>query len=192
MIYKPRTERVFHRFVCRIDTQFAEDVLAVGGDGMDTGEALGSNLLGGLTQSNGLDDFRLRLRQDAGCLVLLLLLGDDGLKGTLTEVSRMATDSIQGFLDFTQGTILEHYAELMGGINHATDELRCEIVADEYPVGEAEAFGNNKQLFFVGKVEQRVIEQHHGTLVLLEQFYEASLIEGTIYGILLVFLKEAL
>ena len=63
----------------RIDTQFAEDVLTVGGNGVDTGEAFCSNLLRRLTLCNGPDDFRLCLRQDTGPFLVDLLLVDDNL-----------------------------------------------------------------------------------------------------------------
>ena len=62
-----------------IDTQFAEDVFAVGGDGMDAGEAFCGNLFGGLALSDGADNLRFRLGQDAGAFVLNLLLVDDNL-----------------------------------------------------------------------------------------------------------------
>lgn len=134
-IYQSGTECVLDSFVGGIDAQLAEDVFAMGGDGMDAGEAFGSNFLGRLAQSDGFHDFRLGLRQDTGCLVLLLLLGDDGLEGTLAEITGVSIDSIQGFTYFTQRTVLEYYAKLMGGIDYAADELRRKVVADEYPVG---------------------------------------------------------
>ena len=62
-----------------VDAQFAEDVFAVGGDGVDAGETFGSNLLGRLALSDGADYLRLRLGQDAGTFFLNLLLVDDNL-----------------------------------------------------------------------------------------------------------------
>ena len=112
----------------------------------------------------------------------MLLLGDDGLEGTLAEVTGVTVDSIQGFTYFTQRTVLEYYTKLMGGIDHAADELRCEVVADEYPVGQAKALGNDEQLVLVGKVEQGVVEQYYGTLVFLQQFHESCPVESTEYG----------
>ena len=62
-----------------VDAQFAEDVFAVGGDGVDAGETFGSSLLGRLALSDGADYLRLRLGQDAGTFFLNLLLVDDNL-----------------------------------------------------------------------------------------------------------------
>ena len=62
-----------------VDAQFAEDVFAVGGDGVDAGETFGSNLLGRLALSDGADYLRLRLGQDAGTFFLNLLLVNDNL-----------------------------------------------------------------------------------------------------------------
>ena len=104
----------------------------------------------------------------------------------------MAADGCQRLADFAQGTVLEHHAELMGGINHTANKLRREVVADEYPVGEAEALGNDEQLVLVGKVEQGVVEQHDSALVLLEQGHESGSVEGAIDGSPLVGLKQAL
>ena len=68
----------------RIDTEFAEDVLAVSSDGVDTREALIGNLFGGLALSDSTHDLRLRLRQDAGVLFIFLLLVDDHFQRPLT------------------------------------------------------------------------------------------------------------
>ena len=111
-INQPRTERVFHRFMRSIDAQFAENILAMGRDSMDAGEALSGNLLRGLTLSDCPHDLRLCLRQDIG-LLFFLLLGDDELEGTLTEVAAVVAYSFQGLLHLTQGAVLEHHAELM-------------------------------------------------------------------------------
>ena len=97
-----------------VDAQFAEDVFAVGGDGMDAGEAFGGNLLGGLALSNGADDFRLRLGQDARAVVLNLLLVDDDLQGALTDVTLVAGDGLQGLAHLAERSVLEDDAELMG------------------------------------------------------------------------------
>ena len=175
-----------------IDAQFAENILAVGGDGVDAREALGSNLLGGFPQGDGFDNLRLRLREDAVGFFLFLLLGDDGLEGSLAEVARVATDGCQRLANLTQRAVLEHHTELMGGIDHAADELRREVVADEYPIGQAEAFGNDEQLVLVGKVEQGVVEQYYGALVLLEQVYKSGSVESAIDGSSLDVLKQAL
>ena len=85
-IYQAGAEGVLDCFVGCVDTQFAEDVLAVGGDGMDAGEALGGNLLGGLAQGDGLHDLGLCCRQDVGFL-FFLLLGDDKLEGSLAKIA---------------------------------------------------------------------------------------------------------
>ena len=65
----------------------------------------------------------------------------------------MTIHSIQSITDLTEGTILEYHAELVGGIYDTTHELRGQIIADEYPVRQVEALGNNEQLFLISKVE---------------------------------------
>ena len=150
-----------------IDTQFAEDVFAVGGDGMDAGEAFGGNLFGGLALSDGADNLRFRLGQDAGAFVLNRLLVDDGLQGTLTDVTLVAGDGLQGLANLAKRSVLEDDAELMGGINHLPDEGRRQFVADEYPLRQRETLTDDEQLFGIGKVEQREVEQHGGILMLL-------------------------
>ena len=69
-----------------VDAQLAEDILAMGGDGVDARESFGCNLLGGLTLSDGFNDLRFRSRQDIGFL-LFLLLGNNGFQCPLTEVA---------------------------------------------------------------------------------------------------------
>ena len=127
-----------------IDAQFAEDVFAVGRDGVDAGKTFGSNLLGGLALGDGFYNLHLRGGQDAGRFFLLLLLGDDGFEGTLTEIACVAFDSIQGVAQLAEWAVLEHHAELMGRLYDTAYELRREIIAEEYPVRQAEAFGNNE------------------------------------------------
>ena len=70
-----------------VDSQFAEDVLTVGGDSVDAGEAFCGNLLRRLALGDGPDDFRLRFRQDTGTFLLDLLLVDDDLQSALTDVT---------------------------------------------------------------------------------------------------------
>ena len=107
-----------------VDAQLAEDILTVCGDGVDAGETLGGNLLGGLAQGYCLHDFHFCRRQNAGC-IFFLLLDDDGFKGTLAKVARVAVDSANGLANLAQRTVLEYYAELMRRVYHTTDELRC-------------------------------------------------------------------
>ena len=89
------TEGVAGDLVGGVDTEFAEDVLAVGGDGVDAGEAVGGNLLGGLALCDGADDFGLCGGQQVG-LLFLALLAEDGLRCSLTDEASMAADSLQG------------------------------------------------------------------------------------------------
>ena len=126
-----------------VDAQFAEDILAVGSDGVDAGEAFGSNLLGGLTLSNSFHDFGLCSRQDAGCLVVLLLC-DNGFEGALAEIARMAFNAIQSFAYLAERTVLENDAELMGRKHNATNELGGQFVANKNPVGQVETLGNDE------------------------------------------------
>ena len=149
-----------------IDTQLAEDVLAVGGDGVDAGVALGGYLLGGLALGNGLDDVALCGGQQPGLLVVLLL-GDDGLEGALADVALVVAHGLQGVANLLDGTVLEDDAEQVGSVDHLAQERRCELVADEHPVGQREALADNDELVDVGEVEQRIVEQHDGALVLL-------------------------
>ena len=65
----------------------------------------------------------------------------------------MSVNGLQGLTYLTHRTVLEHQTELMGGIDHTTDELRCQFIADENPLRQTEAFGHNQQLILVGKVK---------------------------------------
>ena len=60
----------------------------------------------------------------------------------------------------------------MRRIDHTTQELRGQFIAKEYPLRQAEPLSDNQELVFVGEVEQRVVEQHHGSLMLLEQSHK--------------------
>ena len=131
------------------------DVFAVGGDGVDAGEAFGGNLLGGLALSDGADNLRFRLGQDAGAFFLDLLLVDDDLQSALTDVTLVAGDGLKGLAHLAERSVLEDDAELMGGINHLPDEGGCQFVADEYPLRQRKTFTDDEQLFGIGKIEQR-------------------------------------
>ena len=65
--------------MCRIDTEFAEDILAMGGDGVDTRKPFVGNLLCRFALGDGPHNLRFRLRQYAGMLLVLLLLVNDDL-----------------------------------------------------------------------------------------------------------------
>ena len=53
-IDNPGTQRILGCFMHIVDFQFSEDILSVGGDGMDAGETFGSYLFGRFSQSDGL------------------------------------------------------------------------------------------------------------------------------------------
>ena len=89
--------------------QFAEDVFAVGGDGVDAGETFGSNLLGRLALSDGADYLRLRLGQDAGTFFLNLLLVDDNL--CRSESPEQIRESPLVYLEFHTSSV--RYTTLM-------------------------------------------------------------------------------
>ena len=190
-VYESCSQGVLDNLVSGVDAQLAEDVLAVGRHGVDAREALGGNLLRRLALGNGPHNLFLSGGQDAGRLFLLLLVDDD-LEGSLAEVARMAFDGVQGTAHLAQGTVLEHDAELMGGIDHPAQELRRQLVAEQHPVGQVETLSDNQELVFVGKVEEGVVEYDHGTLVLLEQFHKTSLVAGLVDYVLFVLAEQAL
>ena len=117
-----------------IDTQFAEDVLSVGGDGVNTREAFVGNLLRRLALGDGTHNLRLCLRQDSRAFLVFLLLADDDLQRPLTDVAVVAVDGIEGVADIFERAILEDDAELVGRIDHTAQELRRQLVADENPL----------------------------------------------------------
>ena len=71
----------------RIDAEFAEDVLAMGGDGVDTRKPFVGNLFRRLALRDGPHNLRFRLCQDTGMLFVLLLLADDDLQCPLTDMA---------------------------------------------------------------------------------------------------------
>ena len=82
-------------------------------------------------------------------------------------------------------------AELVGGVDHAAQELWREFVADENPVRQVEALGDNQQLVLVGEVEQRVVEQYYGILVLPQQVHQHRLVVGLIHHVVLMEPEQA-
>ena len=69
-----------------VHTELAEDVLAMGVDGVETGEALGSNLLGGHAKGNVFEDLLLGLGEvDRLGMTVSGLLLDEQLHGMLTD-----------------------------------------------------------------------------------------------------------
>jgi hypothetical protein len=68
----------------------------------------------------------------------------------------------------------------MRGVNHTTQELRGELIADENPLRKSETLCDDQELVFIGKIEQRIVEQHHSVLMLLQQLNETSFVNGSI------------
>ena len=69
-----------------VHAEFAEDVLAMGVDSVETGEALGSNLLGGHAKGNVFEDLLLDLGEvDRLGMTVSGLLLDEQLHGMLTD-----------------------------------------------------------------------------------------------------------
>ena len=60
-VYQACTNGIFDHLMSRVDTQFAENILAMGSDGMDTGVALCSYLFGRFTLGYSLDDITFRM-----------------------------------------------------------------------------------------------------------------------------------
>ena len=75
-----------------VDIQFTEDVLAMRGEGVDAGESLGSNLLGGLALSDGAYYLYLGSCQEVG-LLFFLLLADNGFQCSLADITLMLSRS---------------------------------------------------------------------------------------------------
>ena len=118
------TEGVFDDFVGGVDAKFAEDVLAVGGDGVYAWVSLVGYLLRCLALGDGFHNLRLRLCQYVWLfLLLLLLMVEDGLKNSLADMTGVMTYGFKGIADVLQRTVLEDDAELIGQIDDATQEL---------------------------------------------------------------------
>ena len=133
-INESRSQGIFDDFVGSIDAQLAEDVLTMSGDGVNAREALSGNLLRRFALGYRLHNLRLGLRQNAWVLFLHLLLVDDHLQCALTDIALMVVNGAQGITHFVQWSVLEHDAELVGGLDHAAHEGRRQFVADEYPL----------------------------------------------------------
>ena len=124
----------------------------MGGDGMNTREPLVGNLLRSLSLSDSPHNFGLCLRQDAGLALFFLLLIDDCFQRPLTDEARITAHRIKCIAQILQRTVFEDDAELVGGIDHPTQELRGQFVADEYPLRQRETFSDNQKLILIGKV----------------------------------------
>ena len=85
----------------------------------------------------------------------------------------MSVNGLQGLTYLTHRSILEHQAELMGGIDHTTDELGCELIADENPFRQAETLSHNQQLILVGKIKQGIVQKHDSIFVFLQQLCQS-------------------
>ena len=84
----------------------------------------------------------------------------------------MSVNGLKGLTYLTHRTILEHQTELMGGIDHTTDELRCQFIADENPLRQAETLRHYQQLVLVGKIKQGIVQKHDSIFVFLQQLCE--------------------
>ena len=106
------TEGIFGGFVSGVDTQLAEDVLAVGGNRVDAGESFGGYFLSGLSLRDGFHDLGLRLCQK-GRFLLFLLLRKQHFERSLADKTIVAAGRLQSFAYLAQRAVLEDYAELV-------------------------------------------------------------------------------
>ena len=83
-------------------------------------------------------------------------------------MTTVAAHGLQRIADVLHRTVFIDDAELMGRIDDPSQELGREFVADKYPLRQGKTFSYNQELVFVGKVEQRVVEQYRCRLVFLQ------------------------
>ena len=154
--------------------QFAEDVLAMGGHGVDTEETLGRNLLGGVSQGQRTENLTL-----GGCERIFFLLCNIPVlhqrKYARAHILEPRCRTMQAVDKFVHAVILEHHAERLAPIQHAAEELGTELVAEEDEARPGETLAQDEQ-FLLREVEQGVVEHHHRVPValgiLLEQLLQ--------------------
>ena len=163
-------------FVGCVDTELAEDVLAVGVDGVDARESLGGYLLSRLSLGYGAHDLDLSVGEGRGVLLVMPLAREEDFGHTLADVPPAYYRRADCVGDFLDGGVFEEDAYVVALVDDGAEELLGEVVAEQDPVGRGVALPDDEEVLHVGEVEERVVGDDHTVLMILEDGYELRLV----------------
>ena len=158
-----------------VDAELAEDVLAVGVDGVEAGEALLGYLAGG--EAEGYVSEYMGLGGGEGdVLIPGGWRGEEHLAHALADVAPVAGCLVQGLAYLAEGRLFEHHAHLGVGGDHGADEVEAQVFAEEQPLRAGKPLGDDLELGGVADVEKGVVEHHGGIGVCAERLDELGLV----------------
>ena len=140
-----------------VHAQFSEDVLAVGIHGMETGESLHGDFLGGHTQGDVLQNLGFGLGEVHLFLRFLLHRSQKHLHHALADKTLACHTEADGLLDFHQLTLLQQHTEHAAAGNEHPHEVGTQIFTEQKPSGIGKTLVEDEKLGGIVDIEERVV-----------------------------------